>query len=216
MSYKSDSTKYADNKPKRVVMEFLEKYMYDRAYPTSEMITDKQMHLLGADVMIGTANGPEYHGIQTQSSKMYINKPQPMFQFELLADKNGQETVGEFLRNDVMTHVYVLCWIPRAKVNSYGYINDAEDIEELEVMFIDRQELKSFINTYFYDEALYQQARKMRAKNDTRVFPNDAMYFVYSPALSEKPVYLAIKRWALERCAYQHFKVTKGGIQSMM
>jgi hypothetical protein len=42
------------------------------------------------------------------------------------------------------------------------------------------------------------------------------MYFVYSPALNTKPVYLVMKRWALERCAYQHLKVTKDGVSSLM
>ncbi len=213
---KSGNSYSVENKQERVITEFLSKYMYGKVYPEHEVITDKQMQAQGADVMLPTINGPEYHDIKAQASKLYINKPQAMFAMELLADKGGNEVVGEFLRNDIMAHVYVLVWVNRSKVNTYGYIAEAEDIEELEVMFLDRQELKDFINTYFYDEALYQQARKMRAKGDTRVFPNDAMYFVYSPALNTRPVQLAIKRWALERCAYQHFKVTKDGVQSLM
>lgn len=205
-----------EDKQKKLISEFLSKYMYGKVYAEHEMVTDKALQMKAVDVILPTANGPEYHDIRVQASKLYINKPQPTFNMELLCDYNDNEHVGWFLRNDLLSHVYVLCWVPKAKVNSYGYIAEFEDIEEVEVMFIDKQELKDFVNTYYYDEALYQQARKMRAKGDTRVFPNDAMYFVYSPAMSSKPVYLVMKRWALERCAYQHLKVTKTGVTSLM
>lgn len=213
----SKSTSYSvEDKQKRVITEFLSKYMYGKIYPAHEVNTDRALQSQGIDVTLPTVNGPEYHDIKVQASKLYINKPQPTFNMELLVDNNEGEQVGWFLRNDLLSHVYVLCWVPKAKVNSYGYIAEAEDIEELEVMFIDKQELKDFVNTYYYDEALYQQARKMKMKGDTRVFPNDAMYFVYSPALNTHPVYLVMKRWALERCAYQHLKVTKTGVSSLM
>lgn len=216
MSSKPTSNYSVEDKQKRVITEFLSKYMYGKIYPEHEVITDKSLQSKAVDVALPTVNGPEYHDIRVQASKLYINKPQPTFNMELLVNYNENEQVGWFLRNDLLSHVYVLCWVPKAKVNSYGYIAEAEDIEELEVMFLDKQELKDFVNTYFYDEAMYQQARKMRAKGDTRVFPNDAMYFVYSPALNTKPVYLVLKRWALERCAYQHLKVTKNGVSSLM
>ena len=216
MSSKPTSNYTVEDKQKRVITEFLSKYMYGKIYPEHTVITDKELQSKAIDVALPTVNGPEYHDIKVQASKLYINKPQPTFNMELLVNHNDQEHVGWFLRNDLLSHVYVLCWVPKAKVNTYGYIAEAEDIEELEVMFIDKQELKDFVNTYFYDEAMYQQARKMRAKGDTRVFPNDAMYFVYSPALNTKPVYLVMKRWALERCAYQHLKVTKDGVSSLM
>lgn len=214
MSFKNE--KPIDNTQERLVVEFLHKYLYNKIYPEHEIITNKQLQFKGVDIAIHTPNGPEYHDVKVQASKLYINKPQPTFSMELLYDINNQSCAGCFLRNDLLTQVYVLCWIPRAKVNTYGYVAESEDIEELEVMFIDRQELKNFVNTYFYDEALYQQACKMRAKGDTRVFPNEAMYFVYSPALNERPVNLTLKRWVLDRYAYQHFKVTKDGIQSLI
>lgn len=210
--YKSENTQ---NKQERLVTEFLSKYMYGKIYPEHMVVTDRELQGQGVDVALPTANGPEYHDVKVQASKLYINKPQPTFNMELLFNDSQGEQVGWFLRNDFLTHVYILCWIPRAKVNSYGYIAEMEDIEEVEVMFIDKQELKDFCNTYFYDEAMYQQARKMRAKGDTRVFPNDAMYFVYSPALNDKPVYLVLKRWVLERCSYQHLKVTKTDVKSL-
>lgn len=220
MSYKSTSkpasNRPIDSKQERVIMEFLSKYLYAKAYPEHEIVEDRNLQLEGVDIAIPLPSGIEYHDAKAQASKLYINNPTQTFSMELLFDHNDSECVGWFLRPGLLTHVYALCWVNRAKVNAHGYIDNADDIEELEVMLLDKQELKGFINTYFYDEALYATAQKMRAQGTTRLFLNDAMYMVYSDKLNERPVNLVVKKWALEKCAYEHFKVRKDSVTSLM
>jgi hypothetical protein len=115
----------------------------------------------------------------------------------------------------MLTNVYVLVWVNKAKTNTYGYIDKADDIEELDVMFIDKRDLKEFVNNTMYDEALYDTARHMRIKGTKRLFLNEAMYISYSDQLKEPAVHLVVQKYALDKLAYQRFIVRKDSISVM-
>ena len=212
-----ESSHSGESKQERVIKEFLQKYFYEKAYPQHEVASTQGMHDKGIDIIVPSYNGPEYQCIKAQASPRYINHPNPTFSFELMAnDKDGATYIGWYLRNDLETHVYVLVWVNSAKTNNYGYINDAEDIEELEILFLDKAEFKRYIADYVYDDALWETAQKMRNTRTTRIFLNQKMYTVFSDGMKEQPVNLVVKKHVLEDMAYQRFLVRKSAIQSLM
>lgn len=211
----SDTNKPVDSKQERLVTEYLSKYLYAKAYPRHEVIESREQQLQGVDVVVSTDCGAEYHDIRAQVSKYYINRPLSNFSLELLLNSNNDEHVGWFLKPEMLTNVYVLVWVNKAKTNTYGYIDKADDIEELDVMFIDKRDLKEFVNNTMYDEALYDTARHMRIKGTKRLFLNEAMYISYSDQLKEPAVHLVVQKYALDKLAYQRFIVRKDSISVM-
>lgn len=212
---KPESNKPVDSKQERLIVEYLSKYLYTKAYPQHKIIEDREQQLQGVDVVVSTDCGDECHDIRAQVSKYYINRPLPNFSLELLLNRNNSEHVGWFLKPEMLTNVYVLVWVNKAKTNTYGYIDKADDIEELDVMFIDKRDLKEFVNNTMYDEALYDTARHMRTKGTKRLFLNEAMYISYSDQLKEPAVYLVVQKYALDKLAYQRFIVRKDSISVM-
>lgn len=208
----SDTNKPVDSKQERLITEYLSKYLYAKAYPRHEVIEDRERQLHGVDVVAATDCGDECHDIRAQVSKYYINRPLSNFSLELLSNSNNNECVGWFLKPEMLTDVYVFVWVNKAKTNTYGYIDKLDDIEELDVMFIDKRDLKEFVNNTMYDEALYDTARRMRVKGTKRLFLNEAMYISYSDQLKEPAVHLVVQKYALDKLAYQRFLVHKDNV----
>lgn len=207
MSYNTNQNKYSENTQENCLLEFLDRYVYKRLYASVEFNPGKEVHF-----EIDIPNGTEKHVIKGQLTKSAINKPKDSFSFNVLTNTEP----GWFVMPELDTDVYVLAFIKQAKVNSYGYMKSFEDIEELELLFIDKREIKNYVNENIYDAAMYETAYDMRSKSTRSLFINNAMYLYYSDALADKPVDLVIKKFALDKLAYMHLLVTKESIKELV
>jgi hypothetical protein len=207
--------KKASNKQENIVIEFLGRYLYNKLYPGHEIVTEDDA-LPGVDIIASTLQGDEHHDIQVQATPRYINHPNPTFSFTVMYnDADGNVCIGDFIDPNVNAQVCVLAWINSAKTNNYGYLSEAEDINELEVLFIDRRDLKAYANESIYDNAMYNTANKMRAQRTRSLFVSNALYLYYTETLADKPVHLVFKKYALEELAYMRLLVTKQGIKNL-
>lgn len=200
-----------DHAQEQINTTFLYKHFYQDVFPGSTMITIKEMQLRGCDVEVPNGRSTCYHDIKTQASKKYINNPLPTFAMEILFDSSGQERTGWFVRNDLLTDVYCLCWIPKARVNADGYLDSDDDIEEMEVMLIEKQRLINYVSKIVPQNRLIGLAQHMRETNTKRLEVSSGLHMIYSDFLEERPVNLVIKKFLLEKLATSHWKVTPNG-----
>lgn len=202
-----NTNKYSEHTQENCLLEFLDRYVYKRLYASAEFNPSQEVHF-----EIDVPNGTEKHVIKGQLTKSAINKPKDSFAFNVLTASSP----GWFVTQGLNTDVYVLAFIKQANVNSYGYMKSGEDIEELELLFIDKREIKNYVNETIYDNAMYETAYDMRQKNTRSLFLSNAMYLYYSNALADRPVDLVIKKFALDKLAYMRLLVTKESIKELV
>jgi hypothetical protein len=193
--------KYSENTQENCLLEFLDTYVYKTLYENYEFTQDKCFLI---------PQVPEKHMIKGQLSKSTINKPKDSFAMDVLSeDKPG------WLIDPNDANIIVLAFIKKAQVNSYGYMKSGNDIEELELLFIDKRDLKAHINTSIYDEAMYETAQKMCKQNTRSILVSHDMYLYNTDATANKSVCLVVKKYTLDDLAFARLIATKNSIQSI-
>ena len=214
-----ESTRPMDTIQEAKVIAFLDKYLYVKVFDNYELVHDDIRQKQGIDILVNEDGKEVRHDIKAQASPSYINNPTPTFCMELLFDKkNDDETVhtynGWFVRDGLLTDFYGLCWIHKARKNASGYFDSPEDIEELEIYFVDKHKLKEYINESIRDAELLRTAHDMRRCLDKRRFCDEKnrWHYTYSMNLPEKSVNLIVKKWVLKEFSPKRYIVRKDGL----
>lgn len=197
----NNACKYSDNTQENCLLAFMDKYVYPRLCTEHEFMPDKTFRL---------SQGISTHAVKGQLAKHSINNPKDSFSFEILANGNP----GWFLK-PTPEDVYVLAFVRQAKLNSYGYMVSAEDIEELELLFVAKSDLKRHINESIYDDAMYQTAVNMCRQNTRSILISQDMYLYHTESSAKQTVSLMVKKYKLEELASIHLIATKEEIKSI-
>lgn len=188
----------ADHAQEQIITEFLDKSLFSHIFRDYDVVEDKQMQRKGVDVTVRKDGNPTYYDAKAQSSARFINDPRPTFAFEILTDdKYGITREGWFVRDEIMTDKYILCWIKSATVNDKGRIERSDDIHEVEVMILDKEKLRNYVHQYISDEQMLQNAYEMRRSGETRINVADGLTIVHTPTLTEQPVNIVVKKFIL-------------------
>ena len=197
------SNRKSDTRQESVITQFLENRFFSKYGKPYEIVRDKERQVKGIDVILNGKN----IDIKAQSSKRYINNPTDTFLLEIsFLNKNGEEMVGWFLNNDLLTDYYAFVWIIDATVNESGGITIAEDIHKAEMMFVDKRKLQDYIATKYDASSLLQEADRARVVGE-RVSEvlMDGIKFSHTPTLFEKPCNLVVKKSLLNKFSVGHY-----------
>lgn len=193
---------------------FLHKYLYTRLSDKAELVKDKERQTKGIDeVCLGMLIDNK-----AQSSPAYIGNPAPTFILELLfKNKLFEETTGWFLDPDLFTTHYAFVWVNSAYVDHRGRIVDLDDIDELEVMIVNKDKLKKAITNDFSVEYLYKTAREMWDNGASKHYFGGVHNYsmTCTHRLDECPVTLVTKKGFLKRFSTHHYLVHKENIISL-
>jgi hypothetical protein len=207
------SNRVNDHKQEGVINQFLLKNFFKKMYQDVEVVYDTQRQLQGIDIV---ADG-NLIDIKAQSSARYLNNPTNTFILELsFLSSNKEETVGWFLKPDIQTTAYAFVWIHKTKeVN--GMILNPNDIEEVEILLVDKKTLKQKINQWRTDDELLGVSRWMRqtATRSKECTLDGIKKLSHTPELFEKPSNLVVQKWFLQQFSLGHYIVTKTSIQKI-
>lgn len=206
------SNRKNDTKQEKVLNDYLFKNYFKPLNPTSQLVFDKDLQIAGVDVEITTKNGvKKYIDIKAQSSKKYVNNPKPTYILELSSlNRHGDDFVGWFLNEELITDYYTFVWIPKAKVNEKLEIVSPDDIEEVEVMTVNKSALKKYILSILGDRNIQDIVAQMRKNELTRLPLTNGIHFSHTPTLFEKPVNLVVKKHILKKFAINHYYIKQG------
>ena len=209
-----DSMRAKDAEQERKVIAFLDKYLYSKVSEHYELVDNREDQIRGVDIRAFRGQKVICHDVKAQASPHYINNPTPTFCMELLFDKDGHTYEGWFVRENMLTDFYVFGWIHKAKQNKEGYFDSPEDIEKIEIYFVDKKKLKEFVAEEFSDAELLQIAYEMRENNEIKRPHNNDMHFYYTHPniLAEHPVNLIIWKRVLKRFSPKRYIVQKDGL----
>jgi hypothetical protein len=205
----SQSFREIDHQQEKVVDKFLHKFFYSKVFSNVEFVDDVSLQVAGVDVI---ADGKLIDN-KSQSSPRYVNNPTNTFILELsFLNKYEKESVGWFIKEDSKTTHYLFVWINRADVDSNGRILP-NGIHEVEVMLVDRNQLRESVANYYTDEELMRIANGMRCsghKWSPCSIPD--CKFSHTPTLAEKPTNIVARKSFLETCSVMHCVVGEYGI----
>lgn len=204
-----ESFRSRDHCQEKVINAFLDTYFFRKKFNYVHWITDSESQYKGIDVI---ADG-FYIDIKAQSSPRYINNPRGTFILELsFLDKNNNPLPGWFINNRCATTMYSFVWINSAKVTD-GVIKNPYDIEEVEVLLVDKIKLKEYINKWRSDDDLWMVSNRMRSIGmSRRECTLDGVHLSHTMNLVEKPTNLVVQKWLLEHFKNGHYIVTKTSI----
>lgn len=204
-----------DSSQEKIVNYFAHEYFFKKLDENSSMVEDVDMQVHGSDEVFNGKNVD----LKAQSSKRYLNAPADTFILEVsFLDRRGKEHIGWFLNNESITDYYAFIWIPKVKVNDDGVITSPTDIEEMEILMVDKHDIRNFIQSKVSDNELLNIADDMRYYEDRRADLPEQVYGLHishTPTLFEKPVVLVAKKWLLEKFSVGHYLVTKNSIKSL-
>ena len=212
MAQHMSDTKINDLKREKIVTQFLQKYFFSRVYEHFETVEDRQRQLQGIDVI---ADG-HLIDIKSQSSDKYINNPTSSFILELsFLRQEGDECIGWFLNNELLTEQYAFVWIHKAQLNC-GQLKSSEDIYKAEIMLVDKQPLKYTINCWRSDTELFNKAHEMRLSATRRCDCSlDGVHISHTHHLDERPTNIVAQKTFLKKFSVGHYIVTKDYIKNV-
>lgn len=202
------STRVSDTNQESIITQFLENGFFSLYGKPYEIVRDKERQVKGIDVVFNGKNVD----IKAQSSKRYINNPTDTFSMELSClNRNGEEMVGWFLNEELLTDLYAFVWVINATVNEQGGISSCNDIHKAELMFVNKILLQDYIATKYDAEALLQESDRARVEGERiSEYIMDGVKFSHTPTLFEKPCNLVIKKSVLKKFSCGHFYVYGG------
>lgn len=209
------STRPDDTRQEKVVVNFIKKFFFDLSCCDDlQVVDDRELQVAGVDII---ANGLNID-LKAQASPAYINKPTDTFILELsFLASNGNLHCGWFLNEKYITDRIAFIWIHNAKVNAKGMIANENDIEKLELMFVDKHQLKAHINKVYSDEDLLSIAKFLMnsgyTKKDSKI---NGTWFRHTNHLWEKPTNLVCKKWFLKQFSTGHYMITKNSIEEIL
>ena len=207
-----NTTRRSDTAQEKIITKFLDDKLYSRIFRRYSIVEDRNLQIMGVDVLVDNDGLYSYFDAKAQSSPKYIHNPHPTFSFELLFDDRGGVTRdGWFVNDSLITQWYILIWVNKATVGATGYIENENDIRELEVVFLNRRSLKEEIERTISIDGLKNKAAEMRRTHTTREEINNTMHLTFSDRLAEQPVNIVVKKDLLDKIADQRFIVTQGG-----
>lgn len=237
------------------VREFLDKYFYTKLISDEKISGFKRINNTSKDKL--KINGEEISElrlsqgvdiiINTDGSDLlidekccvyYINESIGTFSFELLSKgKKGQENIGWFIREDLMTEYYFLLWpyIDQDLYDKYITKNStdkkqkskllnfisSEDFTKFEGILIKKSDILTALKSMDLDiNKMYEKACQIRNSNQTGSidFKKGKYNFYYFSAsksneYTEQPINLLIKRFKLEELATSKYIITKSGYE---
>lgn len=207
------SNRKSDNTQEDFVNSFIEKYFFNKLFGTDyERVYDKKRQCDGIDFIVNDNNAD----VKAQSSKRYINNPRDTFLLEIISyDRNGNNMTGWFINENLKTDYYIFVWIPTADVDISGKLSSSESIQCAEIMIVDKQNLKSYVNSFVTDSAMVETANMMRNTSIHRINVSKEIHFTYTDTLFEKPVNLIVSKNILKRFSTLHCMVKKDSIEKI-
>lgn len=207
-----NSQRSIDEQQERIINQYLIKYFYKPTYAIVEDICDKSRQQKGIDIIADDLIIDN----KAQSSKRFLNNPTNTFILEISTfNRLGNEMAGWFVNNELLTNYYAFIWIPKAKVNNAGYLTSYKDIEQIEIMIVDRKALHAAINEIWSDIKLHNFAENLRKQGISRSDPaafKHIGHFTCSTQLREMPVNLVVKKDFYKQFAIKHCYVTPQAI----
>jgi len=198
------SNRPIDHQQEKYVTEFVNKYFFSKLSKNVIVVDDNDLQLSGVDMIIND----KYYDLKAQTN--YINDPRPTFILELLFfSKQGEKRCGWFMNESLKTNYYVFIWIPNARTNQYGRLTSAEDIEEAEIMIIDRQKLHDYIFSIISLEDMRKTVTELLHTGERYKNVIDGVKYCYSTQLDERPICLVVSKELLKTTAVYHYIVRK-------
>lgn len=205
------SNRKVDSQQESIVNSFALKYFLNKEYGLSYLVDDVNLQVLGVDAV---CDG-KYFDLKAQSSRRYLNNPTDTFAFEIsFLNSKGHLMKGWYMDDHLKTQYYALIWIPRAKVNADGWLENSDSIEKMEIMVVDREKLHNYTKTLVDDKSLYDTSNAMRYSNayGHKINLTNEVRLSHTSNLFEKPSNLVIKKSLLKNFATKHCLVTKDKI----
>lgn len=183
-----------DVKQSQILEEFLDKYLYNSdEFKSFKRHKDKVTQTQGVDVSF-IFDDKEYF-CDEKTAIQYVNKDLKTFALEIsFLNRKKELTIGWFINDTLKTNSYMLVWIDKAIKDE---ITDVDDIIEVEVAFINKTDILSFLEKDGWDKnKLWKKSNNIR-ENDKEYYGNinrEGYKFSYSPKFFEKPVNIIFPR----------------------
>ena len=207
------SKRSSDSAAEGVVARFLDLYFYPNIRSDWKREEEREAQLLGVDVTLETDSGSI--AVDEKAAVHYVNKELPTFAFEInYYNEQGDLVGGWFLDPKKVTEWYLLIWIKAKKEKDMGL----EDILELEVMMLEREQLKQDVEKKGALKGLEGGASLMRSEGIKKrsIAGQKDMYFYLTETLAEKPLNLIIRKSHLSKMALLHALVDRTGISKVI
>lgn len=195
MAYNS-KTRREEEKMTQIVSNFLEKYFYSNTNDY-ERVEDKERQLKGIDVIFNFKN--KQYVCDEKAAIRYINKNLQTFAFELsFLGKNDKLIEGWLISERKVNNSFLCIWIDKA---DYDFIEDIDDIKEVEIALIDKQQLLNYLKQLGWNiNKLHTKAEKLRnnEKENCGNINKHGCKFSCSRYLPEQPVNVIVAREKLK------------------
>ena len=188
----------------------------DFTYHLVNYENDADAQYKGIDFVMKNKEGHSWNVDVKCQTNDYINSPTRTFSIELNYLKNGVFKEGWFVNKDNLTDFYLFVWIHKANLNEDGLINNVNQIEKMELMFVRKQSVVDYLKLAGYSiEDLVKKSIELRNKAEKNLFlPNKKgkeIKLVCTRHLSEKPVNIIISKYIYQKMlGSKHLMYIKG------
>lgn len=221
MNLHEDDPFRTDSRAEKEFAKFLDECFYSQLlceqnesrFTSITRIFDKPTQQLGIDV-IGLNRFKEFR-IDEKSALRSMDKRLTTFAFELtfISQTTGMPMVGWFIRKDLKTNYYLVCW-PDASEHNVEKVN-ACDFNNVEAMIIPKRRLKQYLlGEGLTTMLLYNKAVEIRGNGiggKYKIPGKDGLLYSFSPDYKERPINLLVSKDILEKLCVGHYKIFQDG-----
>ena len=208
---KIQTNRKIDTKHEEIINKFLFDNYFTTCYDSAKYIydcEDRETQILGVDVIV---NNKMMVDIKAQSSPKYVNNPTSTYILEIsFLNAYGELCEGWFVNNNLKTTHDAFVWINSAETNERGFIENADDIHQVEVMVVDVAKLKEYVFSLADKFTLIKTANELRERGIHKTFVN-GLKIVCSENIAEKPATIVMSKEVLKKYAVSDCILTVNG-----
>ncbi len=200
---------------------FLDRCFYSRLIKRGELtsaqrIIDREMQLKGVDVIVSKNHSQAF--IDEKAQLYYINKNIPTFAFELEFLLKGQETIGWFLNDSLLTDRYFLLW-PNSTTSDLNCLT-AKEFTLVHGLMVKKMSVRQYLeNIGISKQYLLTKIKQLRKTGMIGKIPSGisgVYYYISDPQrYAESPINIVISKKILEGIASASFSITPSALKKL-
>ena len=190
------TTRPKDNIIERNVAKFMDEYFWKKIaqakHLSFERVTDKRRQWRGQDIVIGDIVIDEKAKVKSCINEILEH---PSFELQNITS-TGTLVDGWFMKNND-THIYAFIAVFSSVKSPYDISFD--NIEHLNVMLVNKSEVKKLVHQYDSEENIINAIDYLRDDyRNSYTFSHNMYHLTKSPQFAEQPINLVLKRELLE------------------
>lgn len=213
------STRKNDVRGEKALGLFLDKYFYPQLL-NNNIITSfvREYDVLeqkrGIDVRIQVDNSTIT--VDEKAQLYYIGNPLASFIVEVnfFSSETDKLVDGWFISSSNVTDAYLFIWIDKASSKLLNRII-SEDFEEIEIMFIKKENIQKYLLKEGYSMSVIRNAAKRirLGEVDAKTIKGKGFHFSFTKNRDELPINIVLEKKLLESLSGFHFIVTKEKVE---